>query len=124
MKLHPYRERKVETKHQIQLKKYKEKGICPFCSKGIKDQEIIKEGDCFYVIYNKFPYKLYRGKEIKQHLLLIPKDHVEDTKELSIEKHVSLIEEWKKMKPDETIYRKKGDEEKSIPHAHIHLIYF
>ena len=121
---HLYRNPKIEKKHQIELKKYEKKGICPFCVSGLKDQSIKKEGGCFLVIWNKYPYQLYKGREVEKHLLIIPRDHVESIKKLEKDKYDSIVAEWKAKKPDATIYREQGDPEKSVPHAHIHLIYY
>jgi len=61
---------------------------CPFCkNKEGEEKLIIWKSDLWEVRYNKYPYWW-----IKNHILLIPKRHVEYSKDLTIEEFIWLKE--------------------------------
>jgi diadenosine tetraphosphate (Ap4A) HIT family hydrolase len=107
------------------LKTIKRKRICPFCQ--TKENEIIEESTYMYVIPARAPY-------IKDHLLIIPKRHVNLLKELSqreltdlytlVDTRTKKLHQYHKsvnllLRDGLVSDRKCG---KSINHLHFHLV--
>lgn len=97
---------------------------CPFCQID-PDREIIVESESAFAIYDKFPVN-------QGHALIIPKWHVANFFELSIETQTECIILLNKVKeqidllhnPDGynvgiNIHETAGQ---TVPHVHIHLI--
>src|SRR5690606_28572825 len=56
----------------------KSEGSCPFPScQGRNGQMILRENDTMYVIANRVPYDMFEGRRVEDHLMVIPKRHVE-----------------------------------------------
>ena len=106
-------------KYKTYLKNLKE---CPFCG-NIKDK-ILLENEGAFLTYSLAPYHKY-------HLLVIPKRHVEDIKELTWEEHVCMtalfvsgIKTLDKLGHNDCtlLTRDRGSLGKSIKHLHGHII--
>ncbi|MBS9775089.1 HIT domain-containing protein [Candidatus Gracilibacteria bacterium] len=93
---------------------------CPFCKK--EEIPIIQEFENWYFIQNKYPYK-----GAKKHTLLVPKRHIEHTKNLQNEELLELakieayIEKYYKRENYFSFIRQTNGG-KSICHLHYHYI--
>jgi diadenosine tetraphosphate (Ap4A) HIT family hydrolase len=102
------------------------KNNCPFCWELSQKEEekklIILELQYWKIIHNKFPYA-----NLKNHLLVVPKNHIESTKDLSLE------EFWELKKVEEFMseyywnqnyfsFIRETNWWKSIKHLHYHFL--
>lgn len=88
-------------------------GSCIFCAKDL----MVKDYGNFVLLRNRFPYdSIY-----SDHLLLAPKEHVENMYDLSYERIKEYFEIIDTIKHDHA--RLNSRDERSIPlHLHIHLL--
>ncbi len=97
---------------------------CPFCWEIIDEEKklLIKETKFWTIRYNKFPYWW-----IKKHILLIPKRHIELSKELNqdelleLKKIYEFINEFYK-KEKYFSFLRETFEWRSIKHLHYHYL--
>lgn len=120
-----YRSRKTtkaynpkESRHQYQAAEL----ACPFCD--LDDRRIYKETASLRVMANKFPYEYWDNHGVIEHLLMVPKRHVESLGELS---DAEKIEAMQLMAEYESAgysvyWRSKTNGSRSVPHQHTHLI--
>lgn len=105
------------------VKEYKERGICPFCKEGLKDQKIIRELNDIVVIENMFPYERKYDLKVEKHLLIIPKRHVQSIAELTKDEYRAMLDMESEYTPEITIQTGKKDTTRSVPqHLHRHII--
>jgi diadenosine tetraphosphate (Ap4A) HIT family hydrolase len=105
----------------------KSQSECVFCK--ISDpnntiNKILEQNDNFWVIKNLFPYAMFDSIEVVDHLLIVPKQHVESVDKLSKSQRAELIElicryedrgyNW--------MARSASNQAKSVSHQHTHLI--
>lgn len=100
------------------------KGTCEFCELTKTHTQTREEYNYFWVIANIFPYDLWDGAGVQDHLMIIPKRHVDtishfNTKEQS--EYIKIIGEYESR--GYSIYaRARGSSVKSVVHQHTHLI--
>lgn len=119
------RSTKLEHAYQRQRQKSrKSKNECPFCIFKDNDPHFIEETSMFRVIRNIAPYSIWDGQGVKDHLLLIPKQHTEklgDLNDAATTEFLNLITKY-----EENGYnmyaRAPTSRMKSVVHQHTHLI--
>lgn len=112
------------------MKALKKAGVCYFCRKGSKIKvttpKIIKEGKCWYITPNNFPYK---GSV--HHCLIVPKRHIRDLTEISKHEASELYSEmivWLKKHfkvKGYSIFTRSGDMNftgATLDHLHFHFL--
>ena len=101
---------------------YLTKENCPFCTK-LKKDEIIHQTQYWLVLANLVPY--FDGKE---HLMTIPKRHVEFTYELTEEelkdyRNIELfMKKYFENKCDYFSFIRQTKSNKSVEHMHYHYL--
>jgi diadenosine tetraphosphate (Ap4A) HIT family hydrolase len=99
---------------------------CPFCQIGdqSEDREILEENQAFWLIRADFPYAVFFGNEVVDHLLIVPKKHVEGIAGLTADERRVLIEMISRYEAKEYLFfgRSPNDSTKSVAHQHTHLI--
>lgn len=113
---------KLYRQHLKQVKL--EKLGCAFCAIDSKDKQFISQTKHLKVIHNIFPYSIWDNQTVRDHLMVVPKDHVHTLANLG---HEALLELAKVISKYERegycIYaRPSGSVLKSIPHQHTHLL--
>jgi diadenosine tetraphosphate (Ap4A) HIT family hydrolase len=108
------------TKHLKQT----DNSVCPFCHIDPKDEQYVDETRYFFVIKNTFPYSIWDGQEVKDHLMVTPKVHTDSlgtmTQTARLE-YVDILEKYEKQ--GYNIYaRAPTSIIKTIVHQHTHLI--
>ncbi len=111
------------------LKKYKKTAKktagCPFCEPNIKDRKIIYKGNSSMVTKNDFGYSIWEGRQVIDHLMVVPFKHVANYKDLSSAEKaeiMDLIAEYE-YKGYDVYARGSGSVQKTVPaHQHTHLI--
>ena len=110
-------------------KKYREenkanKKPCVFCELDDAVNTIYEETERFQVIGNIFPYDIWDGYVVKEHLLIIPKKHTEtvaDFNGVELREYASLLAKYEAA--GYSIYaRSPQNKRKTVPHEHTHLL--
>jgi ATP adenylyltransferase len=100
---------------------------CSFCAIGHPDNTlnvIVEQDDDFWVIKNAFPYVVFDSIEVTDHLLVVPKKHVESITELEPDERQKLVEILSRYEARGYSFmaRSPSNPAKSMPHQHTHLI--
>jgi len=97
---------------------------CSFCAIKKGDAQYIDSTKSFKVIRNIFPYSIWDGQAVADHLMVVPKKHTESLGGLNAaqsSEFIKLIDRYEKQ--GYNIYARAPQSEiKSIPHQHTHLI--
>lgn len=120
-----YSERSAEVN-----KKYNEflgsHNNCSFCIIGQSESinEILEENRYFWVIKNAFPYAVWDGRKVIEHLLIVPKQHIVSFSEMTNKQRKSMVKIINKYDQLEYSFMERcaSNKEKSMPHQHTHLI--
>ena len=95
---------------------------CPFCDR--EEDMLVKDGTLMYVRKNRFPYNMWDWRKVEEHLMVIPKRHIECMGDLTFfEEHElqSIIKEY--IRDGYDIYtRNQKSANRSQPHLHTHMI--
>lgn len=120
-----YRSRKQHKNYRPDtLKKSLQTGLeaCPFCNYG--DREVIYSTELFNVFNNNFAYQFWEFMTVIDHLMIVPKRHVESISELNNKERLDMMEIIGRYESNGyNVYaREKNSSMKSVPHQHTHLI--
>lgn len=116
------------TKQNRQYSKHRKVNTsesCPFCNPA--DREIIDTGTYYTILRNIFPYSIWDGQEVQDHLMIVPKAHRETmtatTKNAAKENSELFAFIAAYESKGYNIYtRAPGSAIRSVPHHHTHLI--
>ena len=120
------RTRKETNEYNTYLKSKKNSGNrdCDFCKIHGKSPQLIRQTTYFKIIRNIFPYSIWDGRKVTDHLLLIPNEHTESLSTLTpeaMQQYTLLIAEYELI--GYNIYARTPDSTmKSVAHQHTHLI--
>ena len=104
-------------------KGHQKRAGCPFCRQDTIDNALF-ENDFVYIVPNLTQYDLWELFDVEDHLLIIPKRHVEKLNELSTAESLAIMEQAAKYEAEGyNIYaRGVGFVNRSVKHQHTHLI--
>ena len=112
-----------EEKRYIALRKVTTDG-CPFCNLTPKNPTFIEETPNFVVVSNNFPYSLWEGQGVVEHLMVVPKKHITSLKALSIaesKEYLDILTKYEES--DYNIYtRSQNSVTRTVSHHHTHFI--
>lgn len=117
------RTRRNHFKYATYIKNRSE-STCQFCELTNKDTQIIKETSSFWIIKNIFPYDVWDTAGVNNHLLIVPKRHVDsiahfnDTESKDFVKQLATYEQ----RGFSVYARAANNSLKSVVHQHTHLI--
>lgn len=101
-----------------------DKDVCQFCSFTKNQEHIIEESPYFWVVKNIFPYDVWDSSGVSDHLMLIPKRHVDSLahfKPTEQQEFTHLLGKYEEQ--GYSVYaRAPSNGLKSIAHQHTHLI--
>lgn len=99
------------------------RGACPFCDAATLANAIY-EDDTVYIVPNITQYDLWEMHDVEDHLLVIPKRHVESLASMTIDEHVAVMSQAARYEQEGyNVYaRGVGFVTRSVPHQHTHLI--
>ena len=112
-----------------QYKKYREKNKSSkkpgvFCQLDDVINVVHEETEKFQVINNLFPYDIWDGYAVKEHLLIIPKKHtktIADFDSKGLQEYASLLAKYEAA--GYSIYaRSPQNKRKTVSHEHTHLL--
>lgn len=98
---------------------------CPLPScDGDPTQPIIEEDGTMYIMENRTSYDVFEGRRVLDHLMVIPKRHVEMVTDFTDQEkldHMNIIGRYEK--EGYNVYaRGVGSVTRSVKHQHTHLI--
>ena len=117
---HYRRSRKVYAKHN---KNDAHVEGCTFCIDETR-VKAIDENEHAYIVRNRVSYDVFEGKEVLEHLLLVPKRHVESLAELKNDEKIAILDMMGKYEMDGySVYARSVDSStRSVKHQHTHLL--
>lgn len=95
---------------------------CPFCHPEL--ELMVERGADFFVIKNKFGFDIWDMREVEDHLMLIPNEHLNDFHEFKSEirqEYFDLLEKFSKLGYD-SFTRSAESQRRTQAHIHTHLI--
>ena len=97
---------------------------CPFCTITEGDEQFVGEQAGLKVIRNIYPYSLWDGQGVVDHLLIVPTHHTDTLGDLSPETAVEFMKLINQYEAEGyNLYaRAPASTMKSIVHQHTHLI--
>jgi diadenosine tetraphosphate (Ap4A) HIT family hydrolase len=104
-------------------KRYISKSLaCPFCE--LDDRKVYKDGPHCMVVANLHPYEFWDMHNVVEHVLLIPKRHVESLDELSDEEKLEVMSTMAEYEAQgySVYWRSQTNGARTVPHQHTHLI--
>lgn len=117
-------------KYQREYDKYRSKnpsGNCQFCTLAEDaplEGSLIEEHPRFWVVTAKFPYYIWDGAKAGQHLLVVPKRHVDSIAHFDRAEradYIDVLAEWE-ARGFSLYARAPQSAKKSVVHQHTHLI--
>ena len=97
---------------------------CEFCQLKATDDQIVQDAGSFWVARNLYPYTIWDSFFVDEHLMLIPKRHIDSIGGLYVDERVQfaeLLADYEAV--GYSIYgRAANNGAKSIAHQHTHLI--
>jgi galactose-1-phosphate uridylyltransferase len=96
---------------------------CPFCRPETLVNKTEDRGD-FYLVKNSIQYDLWEGHVVADHLLLVPKKHVESLQELTDKQRLAMMDIVSEYEArGHSVYARGVDSpRRSVAHQHTHLI--
>lgn len=117
------RSRKKE-KQYILYKKSRTNDTCIFCNMKTEANKVVEEYPYFWVIENRFGYEMWDGCGVDEHLMIVPKRHIDSLSEMNDSEKLQYIEVVSQYEGNGySIYsRANQNNTKSVPHQHTHFI--
>ena len=117
------RSRKEERIYKRYLSS-KDAKTCPFCEIRKGDNQLVRQYRYFRVIKNIYPYSLWDGLRVVDHLMIIPNKHVATFSDMTPAQkveYVDIVEAYEGQ--GYNMYARAPESSiKSIVHQHTHLI--
>lgn len=101
----------------------KEEG-CPFCVIDDGHPQYVEEGAFVRVIRNRYPYSIWDGEGVVDHLMIVPKQHVDRLSKLGPKAALEYMQVIQKYEDaGYNLYARVPESKvKTIAHQHSHLI--
>lgn len=97
---------------------------CAFCQINEGSSQLVKQTKAFKVIRNIFPYSLWDGQVVRDHLMVIPVMHTDSLADLpagDAKEFLTIISSYETL--GYSVYaRAPASTMKSLAHQHTHLI--
>jgi len=97
---------------------------CPFCAFSQNDGQTVSETSKFWVARNIFPYSIWEGLPVIEHLMITPKRHVDSLHHFTpaeSKEYMTLLGDYDKL--GYSVYtRASSNVSKSVAHQHTHLL--
>lgn len=108
-------------------KQYRNKApedICVFCDVKEGHPQFVEQTRFFKIIRNRFPYSIWDGLGVNDHLMAVPKKHVSSLSELPDQAGIEYLQLLSKYeRAHYNLYaRAPSSNIKSIMHQHTHLL--
>lgn len=113
-----------EEKNYSRYRKKLVSGECQFCSIKDSDDQFVKASKSFKVIRNIFAYSIWDGQSVDDHLMIVPKRHVDSLAHLNeseAREYIKLVGQYEQAGYS-SYSRHPSSTIKSVVHQHTHLI--
>lgn len=97
--------------------------ICTLCNEN-NQPRIIAKTDTMFIMPNRVAYDMFEGRRVVDHLMVIPRRHVEVVSEFTTQEkidQVTIMGEYEALGYD-AYARGAGSVSRSVRHQHTHLI--
>lgn len=97
---------------------------CDFCKFRIGDDQVVAEHEYFWIVKNIFGYDLWDSLDVHEHLMIVPKEHIESIALLGADasrEFMSVLADYE-AKGYAFYGRPMKSVSKSVPHQHTHLL--
>lgn len=120
--MHHYRSKRQSYSRLNQSDK--QRGECTFCTDETLPGRVIEDSETMYIIPNRTQYDMFEGLRVHDHLMIIPKRHVETIDDLTKEEKLAMVDVVGKYESQGySVYaRGVGSISRSVKHQHTHLI--
>lgn len=120
--MHHYRSNRQSYSRLNQADKLR--GDCTFCTDETLPGRVIESSATMQVIPNRTQYDIFEGLRVNDHLLIIPKRHLETIDDFTQEEKVGMMDIIGKYEAQGySVYaRGVGSVNRSVKHQHTHLI--
>ena len=111
---------KIYRKHITEV----DKNVCTFCAIDVGHPQFVEETPFFKVIRNRFAYSLWDAQGVLEHLMLVPKRHIDSLADLKSDEkieYVDILQRYEK-RGYSVFARAPQAVTKSIAHQHTHFI--
>lgn len=121
-----YRRRSTEQRYVKYRKMMKQQAApgCNFCQFSPEDKQVRVAHEHFLVTDNLFPYEIWDSHEVADHIMIVPRRHVEGIYQLDKTERAELMDvivEYEEQ--GYSVYaRAPENKQKSVAHQHTHLI--
>lgn len=113
-----------ESRHYDNQRKNPANKGCPFCGITKQDQQYVEETKYLKVIRNRYPYSLWDGQGVLDHLMIVPMDHTDKLGKLHPDaavEYVGLVDKYESL--GYNFYaRAPSSTVKTVMHQHTHMI--
>jgi diadenosine tetraphosphate (Ap4A) HIT family hydrolase len=98
--------------------------VCTFCNELSKGDKILEEGKTMFVLPNRVSYDVFEGRKVTDHLMIIPKRHIDTFDDFTDEEALEFVRMTGKYETRGfNVYaRGRGNISRSVMHQHTHLI--
>lgn len=120
--MHHYRSKR---QHYARLNKSdKQRGDCSFCTDETLSGRVIEEYKTMHLIPNRTHYDMFEGLRVHDHLMIIPKRHLESIDDFTEEEKIEMMSiAGKYERQGYSVYaRGVGSINRSVKHQHTHLL--
>lgn len=120
----PTRSRKQEKQYGKYKKHFAHKKGCDFCVIDASYDQLISETKSFKILKNIFPYSSWDDQSVEEHLLIVPKRHIDTIGDLTAPEAVEYIDLLASYESrGYNVYmRAPQSTVKSVAHQHTHFI--
>lgn len=105
-------------------KRYGRKVPCPLCE-DISSRHIKFSTETMIVMANDYPYHMYDGAAVEDHMMLVPRRHLHSLSQLDKQEQAEYWKLYIKLADMgyNTVTRPRSNKRRSVPgHVHTHLI--
>lgn len=124
MQVGPTTRKRSSQKKYVDYLKTTKKDVCEFCAFSSESDQVLKELSLFWVIKNTFSYDVWDGCGVEEHLMVVPKRHIDSIGHLTdkeAKQYMEVLQEYEAQ--GYSIYSRAAENiTKSVAHLHTHFI--
>lgn len=114
---------RAHQKAYNEYRRYKTPG-CQFCEFTIDLDHVLEEYQLFWIVRNLFPYHIWDGSRTGEHLMIVPKRHVDTIAHFTDEERIAYMDllAYYESAGYSIYLRSTQSGRKTVAHQHTHLI--
>lgn len=118
------RKPKNQRRYKVFTRQAKQRD-CDFCNFSKAHDQVVESTRFFWVVHNIFPYDIWDSSGVVDHLMVVPKRHVDAIGHFTPKEQAAFTKVLGKYdRKGYSVYaRAPGNIIKSVVHQHTHLIY-